>query len=286
MPATELLEPTSDAIQGVAALPRDMAIVKMDNDSIMSLAAAHPRSIRGVLASLREQLGACPSFAKTVMYDKPVGKDRQSGKMKFARGLSVRAAEAIAEAYRYNRVATNVEAVDSDSVRITATFTDFQQGRVVALAGIVSKLYKTYKGGTQRHSDDRFYNVVVKAEMSKLIRDCILRAVPPVLKHEIEEAANNIVNDMLDESTVAKMVSQFSTKGVTVDMMQNLIGKETLQWNQQDRAQMLGIWNAIDTSETTIAEVFGETSTAKPEPEGASKTEAVAAKLKKGAPDA
>lgn len=249
---------TETDVGAVAQLPHDLAVIKMENDSMMALAAARPRNYAEVLASVKSQLAAYKSFAQEAIYNKPVGKDRDTKKMRFARGLSIRAAEALAEAYRYCKVRSDVTPIDDDTVRVEASFTDYQSGRVWQDSGIVSKTYKTWSGKVGRHSDDRFYNVVVKAEASKRIRECILRMIPPGLRSELVLCVDEQLDAFLDDSTVDKIIAEFSKRGVTLEMIEQLLGKRRTSFTKEDRASLVGIWNAIKDGETSVAEAFGE----------------------------
>lgn len=256
--STELA--TSDgAIANIAQLPSDLAILKLENETISSLAAARPRDHGSIKRDLVSQLEHYPSFAKAAIYNKPVGKDPQTGQMRFARGLSIRAAEAIAECYGFCRVRTDVTPIGDDAAKVEATFTDYQKGRIWQDGGIVSKYYKDRNGRTTKTPDDRFYNVVVKAELSKRVREVILRSVPPGLRSELMECAERKIDQLLDDGTVQKMVGKFSSKGVTLEMLEKRIGRTTqMGWTADDRRDLLGLWNAIEEGETTVAEAFGD----------------------------
>lgn len=253
---TAIVQQETD-VGAVAQLPRDLAIIKMDNDSMMALAAAHERDYGKVLQSVASQMAAYPTFAEDAVFTKPAGKDK-NGKMKYVHNLSIRAAEALAEAYRYCKVRADVTILDQDTVRVEASFTDFQTGRVWQDAGIVSKVYTTYKGGTSRYSDDRFYNVVVKAEKSKHIRECIIRSVPPGLRSELIARVDAQLGEFLDATTQDRIVSQFRAKGVTTEMLESLMGKSLGAFRTKDRTLLAGIWRALEDGETTVAEAFGE----------------------------
>jgi len=271
------LDGTEGQVRAISALPRDLAIIKMENENIMALAAAHPRDYGEVLADIKSQLKTFKSFAETAMYNKPVGKD-QNNKMKYARGLSVRAAEAIATAYKFNRCRIDVTPMP-DGARVEATFTDYQTGRMWQKAGLVSKRYKRRDGGIAVHNDDRFYSVVCEAVGSKMIRECILRCVPPGLRSELEKCVDEQLDEFLDDSTAKKIVAQFSTKGITQEQIETLLGKRLDSFTKEDRRTLLGTWNAIDQGETTVAEVFGDNGNTKPQPAEGTKSEQLAAQL-------
>lgn len=256
----ELAKITNEDAQvaAIAKLPERLAIVRMENDSMASMAAARPRDHKLILAEVKAQITAYPSFARAAMYSKPVGKD-DSGRMKHVRGLSVRAAEALRNAYGFNKVHTEIEPLGDDAVRITATFTDFQAGNIWTDSGILSKFYKTRDGGRRRYDDDRFYNVVVKAEVSRRVREVVLRSVPPGLKAELEEAIEDTVRSLLGPSLVQKILTTFARKGVTQEMIEKHLEKKVAEWDQDDRLNLQGIFNAIEEGETTVAEAFGGT---------------------------
>lgn len=233
--------------------------LKMENEVIMAECRLHPRDFDSIKADILEQLQAFPELATDAIYEKPVGKDNQTGQQKFVRGLSIRAAEALAEAYGYNRIRSDVSEIDADKVKVEATFTDYQKGRVWQDAGILSKTYKDRFGKPARWNDDRFYNVVVKAEVSKRIREVIMRSVNTGLKAWFESKCEEISAGLLDDKTIEKIVAQYQTKSVTVEALETLIGRpRSMGWTQVDRQRLLAIWTAIKDGETTIAEVFAD----------------------------
>lgn len=251
-------------VQAMAAIPPDMTLMRLENDHICALAAARPRNHQKIKEDLLAQIEAYPSFAREAIYSKPVGKD-QAGRQQFARGLSIRAAEAIAEAYGYCRVRCDVTPVDGDNVKVEATFTDYQRGRIWQDGGIVSKWYRSRSGQMVRHAEDRFFSVVVKAEASRRIREVILRSVPPGLRSELMDLAEKKINELLDDSTVRKIIGKFAGKGITQDRLEQHLGR-TLEagWTKQDRQDLLGLWNAIESGETTVQDAFGDTAQGQP----------------------
>jgi hypothetical protein len=269
-PKAELIDRPAP-VESVAMLPPDLAIVKMENDSFQAVAAAHPRSLVKIKAELEEQLEAFPTLAEDAIYNKPVGKEQGgSGQQRYVRGLSVRSAEAIRECYGFNRVRTDVMEVDGgNAVKVEATFSDYQRCTIWQDSGIVSKFYKDRSGRMVKYADDRFYNVVVKAEASRRIREVILRSVNPGLKAWYFELAEKKIDEILDEPAVDKIVGKFSTKGISLEQLEKSLGRtRKAGWTKSDRQDLLGIWNAIESGETTIAEAFsdgnGDNGTAKP----------------------
>lgn len=256
------IEASASHIPAIANMPSDLAILRLENETIQSLAAARPRNHLTIKADIAAQLEAYPSFAKAAIYAKPCGKDPETGRQKIARGLSIRAAEALAEAYGFCRIRTDVTPLDEDTVKVEATFTDYQKGRIWQDGGIVSKWYRGGKNQGYKmvkHADDRFYGVVVKAELSRRVREVITRSVPPGLRAELFEMAEKQLAKLLDDGAVGKIVAKFGQKGVTLAQLETHIGRtKGSGWTEEDRLDLLGLWNAIEDGETTINEAFGD----------------------------
>ena len=255
-------EQQAQQAKAIVALPPDLAILRLENETIQSLAAARPRNHASIKADLVAQLDAYPSFARAAIYAKPVGADPETGRQKIARGLSIRAAEALAEAYGFCRIRSEVTPIDEDTVKVEASFTDYQKGRIWQDAGIVSKWYRSSKkAGSKmmKHADDRFYGVVVKAEVSRRIREVITRSVPPGLRAELQEMAERRLAGLLDEKAITTIVAYFGKLGVSLAQLEEHVGRTTGSgWTEENRLDLHGLANAIKDGETTLADVFGE----------------------------
>lgn len=272
--------PDADPTLALAKLPRDLAVIKMENDSIMSMAAAHPRDYAVILRDLKDQLVAYRSFAENAMYSKPVGKT--DGRQTYARGLSIRAAEAIAEAYGYNRCSVEVTPLDGTTARVEASFVDYQRGRVVRRSVVVSKIFKRKNdrgAPTGRHNDDRFYGMVCKAEGSKLLRECILQAVPAGLKSELEICIDEQLAEFLDDKTVQNLLAKFSSKGVAKEDLESLIGKTTESFTKTDRVTLLDLWNGLESGDVDPASLRPNSNGAEQEKPTGSRAEQLADQL-------
>jgi len=250
-------ETKQELIPADAKPATDYQLIKMENESLMMAAQVRPRNNKAVMQELLDQIEAYPSFAESVMYAKPIGADK-SGRMQYARGLSIRAAEAIAAAWGYNRIEQTVEPLDDDRVRVTATFTDFQSGRIWRDSGIVSKWYRSRGGQMTKHNDDRFYNVILKAELSKRVREAVMRSVPPGVRSELQSLAERMVAKLLSSETVEKIVQSFAGIGVSLAQLENLLAKPIAQgWTTDDRVTLQQVFTAIRDGETTVGEAFG-----------------------------
>jgi len=236
----------------------NMAMMKMENESIQSHAMAKPRDIKAIKDDIKEQIDHYPAFAEKMVYARPVGIDQKTGKQKIARGLSIRAAEALAEAYGFNRIRCEADDIDDDKVRITATFTDLQRGRIWQDVGIVSKNYKSRYGKMERFDDHRFYSLVLKSEMSKRVREVILRCISAGLKEELRQLAEQYMAKMLSGEGVSKIVDRFAELNVDIPKLESYVGRPIGNgWTDDDRVTLLSTYNAIKDGVTTVKEVFG-----------------------------
>ena len=276
-------EELAQKAQALAALPRDMAVLRMENDNIQALAAAYPRDYGAILADLKSQMEAYPTFADGAIYAKPVGKT--DGVMKYAEGLSIRAAEALAVAFRYNRVSQSIEPHphDPDKARVVCRFTDYQTGRVIENEVTVSPWYKDRRGEMKRHNADRFENVVVKAKAAICRRDTILQAVSPGLKSELQELAQRLQGKRLSEEGQDKAIAAWAQKGVSQEQLESFCGRTSANWTMKDVLQLRHLWTAIEDGETTVEEVFQLEVPAKdrPKPAGGSKADKLREKLRR-----
>ena len=179
---------------------------------------------------------------------------------KFARNLSIRAAEALAEAYGFNRLRCDVSDLPNDRVKVEATFVDFQRGRIWQDAGIVSPWYRARGGSMQRVPEDRFLNVTLKAEKSKYIREVINRSVNQGLKAWFYDQCEQIQDKLLDDVTVKKIIAQFATKGIDQESIEaKIVGRPlSAGWTNEDRKTLLGVWTALKENETTVAELLAD----------------------------
>jgi hypothetical protein len=181
--------------------------------------------------------------------------------MKFARGLSIRAAETIAAEMGFNRCSTVLIPIDDNSVKVTATFTDYCSGRIWVEDVIVSKWYKARGGsGLKKHADDRFQDIVVKAAKSKAIREAILRTIPAPVKMSYWAMCEKTLDGLLDDATEEKMVSSFANKGVDLGDLETLLGgvPRKMGWTKKHRQQLVEAWNALESGETTVPQLTGQ----------------------------
>ena len=229
---------------------RELAMLRMENETIMAECRMHPRNMSKIKSELEELLNNFPEFADDAIYSKDVG----GGKL--AEDLSIRAAEALAEAYGYNRIRASVAIVDDNHVKIEATFTDFQTGRIWQDDCIVSKWYTAAKakgGGRVRYDDDRFHNTVAKAAKSKVIREVICRSVNPALKAWFKNECEKVLAKSLKPEDMDKIVDAWRGLGATLEQIEKIVGKpRAMGWLASDQLRLRTLYVGVRDGEQTL----------------------------------
>lgn len=294
-------------VDSIASMPPNIAILKMENESIQALAAARPRNMIAIRDEITNTLDAFPILAESAIYSKPVGKvidcrcedckrsfeavvkwnsspvdgepcprcggskTKVTGKtrQKFARGLSIRAAETLREAYGFNRIDCDIEKIDETLYKVVASFTDYQRGTVFRSAVMVPKVYMTKYKKIESIDDTRFFGLVVKAESSRAIREVVSRSINAGLKLWFEAECERRQESLLTEEGIEKMVKAFAEFQLTETELEDMLGKpRKLGWSLEDRKQLVGAYTALKTGETTVSELLGtnDKKPATPEP--------------------
>ncbi len=278
-------------------LPPDLMLLKMENESIMAVARTAPRDPLKIVAQLQQLIDAYPAAADEAIYRKPVGtvlevvcaacgikyevvkleqdtvcpacdapavqrgKAPQARKVKkFAEGLSIRAAESIRSIYGFTRMATTTETLDDGRAKLTGVLVDYAAGNVTSDERIVTPWYKSRGGQMARTPEDRFLNVVVKAEKARLRRDVILDNTPNIVKAMFRDACEKKLESLVSPEVVEqKILPAFAEFGITAEQLDKIVGRpRKLGWKQTDRLELRKILGALRDGETTVAELLAD----------------------------
>lgn len=276
----------------VDQLPPDLMLLKIENESIMALASTKPRDEIAVLKKLLATIEAYPEAADDAIYSKPIGtvlrvtcrgcervsempnlKDytcpycrgtepgKQQKVKKFAEGLSIRAAESIRSIFGYNRLAVTMKMQEDGKARISATFIDYSSGIMTTDERVVSPYYTTWDKKAAKTPEDRFINVVVKAEKAKLRRDVILDSVPAFIKAAYRDSCEKKLAALITPERIEKeIIPNFATLGLSRDDLETrIIGRPiSLGWTEGDRLKLRQIYAALKDGETTVAELLAD----------------------------
>lgn len=309
----------SRSVETANALPKDATLLRMENETLMSVARAQPREPAKIIKQLRALIESYPQAAHDAVYKKPVGtvtqvicgdcsrKDEvsyvkndwecpscgsrrigaQKRVKKYAEGLSIRAAESMRTVIGYTRLSVTVDQQGNGYVKITGTLVDYAAGNITSDERIVSPVYKTARGEMKRHDESRFWDVVVKAEKSRLRRDIILDSIDGTVKAAFRDACEKEMAKLVDGDYIeTKIVPRFSDYGVSLEDLEALIGRPVrMGWREQDRLELQKIYSALSNGEVTVADLLDGLHadlppSEKQAPSGVSRTAQVASMVK------
>jgi DNA-directed RNA polymerase subunit RPC12/RpoP len=245
-------------------LKEGAAIVRLENTTQMQVALQRPRDKDKILDSACKSLDKNPAFAEFVRYRKPVGKNER-GEMNYAEGLNIKAAEALKIFWGNCASAGEIISETDDDVVIACAFVDYETNIRTAMTRRVAKYYTTKDRKVVRYTPDRF-DQTVAAKMSILMRETILRSLPPDLKMAYEGKAVQVMRKRKAPDRLAKMLKAFESLGVKQEQLESLQGKPYKEFAQDDADALTGIYNAIVEKESTIQEIFGEQPKSETEP--------------------
>lgn len=246
--------PQGSAMELVAA---GGTLVKLENTTQMSVAVQRPRNEDKVLAAALSELERYPSMADEAIYSKPVGKDPDTNAMKYVEGLSIRAAESLANRWTNSAYACDIVNEDKETITIAAIFMDYEGNTRHVVQRRISKFYKKKNSTTiAQHSPDRL-DVVVAASMSKALREVILRSLPAGLKKEYEHKAYKVLDMQPLEQRRIAIVARFKEVGIKKDALEVHAGKKIEELTAEDLKVYTGLLNAIRDGEISAEEALG-----------------------------
>lgn len=278
-------------------LSNTTALMRIENDTLTSIARAKPRDEVAIANKLKGLIDAFPAFAEECIYAKPVGRAQMwvcdackaeteqavrwgkqenkfdcsrcggnNGKrkglpfMKFARGLSVKAAEALLPLWGCARVSIDVEPFNQTSVKLIGRWTDLQSGVATSLPSIVSRMARR-KGGAVEQLDDERFTLLLKAEASKVKRETINRNISPLITSMLFAICDERQKKMMTDDRIDKTVTAFAEFGFSAAEVERLVGRPRhAGWTGEDRANLSAIYTSLKSGELTKAELLKELS--------------------------
>lgn len=296
---------TTRQLKTVQQLPPGLMLLKMENESIMSMAQVHPRDPMKIVAQLKSLIEAYPAAADEAIYSKPVGtvqqvtcgspkcgikyevakidrdtvcpncncRDRKEVRAvkKFAEGLSIRAAESIRSIFGYTRLATTTDILPDGNAKLSGVLVDYAAGNMTSDERIVSRRYKARDGGMVETPEDRFLGVVVKAEKAKLRRDVILDSTPGIVKAMFRDMCEEKLKALVSPELIEqKIIPAFAAHHISKEDLDKIVGKPlALGWDEETRLMLRKILTALNAEETSRADLMrdigGIASTGRPD---------------------
>lgn len=239
----------------IELIAQGASIVKLENATQMQIAVQRPREEARILSESLRELDIYPSMSREAIYNKPVGKD-DKGEMKYVEGLSIRAAESLANRWDNSSWGTTIVSEDEESATIAAVFLDYEKNTRHVKEQRVSKFYKSKQGLIIRHGPDRF-DIVLGAHGSKNLREVILRSLPAGLKKEYETKARNILKKEPLAAQRQSIIERFADLSVTIEQLEKWKAKPLKDWKKEDIIDALGLANAIRDGESSVEGIFG-----------------------------
>ena len=256
-PKQELLQKMPGGENPQTELLREgAALIRLENNTQMQIAIQRPRDEAKILSDSLKELELYPSMADEVLYSKPVGKE--DGVQKYATGLSIRTAESLANRWTNSAYGCDIIAEDAESVTLAAVFMDYENNTRHVLQKKVSRFYKNKQGVKTMTPPDRFADVVIPANQSKILREVILRSLPAGLKTEYEDKARAILGagDKVNRSN--KMLRSFLRLGISKSQLEEIAGKKVSEFSPDDITAHIAIHNALRDNETTVEQLIAE----------------------------
>jgi hypothetical protein len=247
---------TSAGAPGMEIVAQGATLVKLENSTQMSLAIQRPRNEAVILSAAKKELDLYPSMAKEAIYTKPVGRN-DANQMQYAEGLSIRAAESLANRWTNSSYGCEITGEDEDTVNLAAVFLDYENNTRHVSVSRVSKKMKKRDGTVITLSPDRL-ELKVKAEQSKLLRERILRSLPAGLKKEYENKARFIIKAEPVANIRNALIERLADLKIPVEKVEKARGGVKIADMKKDQlTELIGLVNAIRDGETDAETAFG-----------------------------
>lgn len=209
-----------------------------------------------------------PSFADAATYNKPVGDG--------IRGLSIRFAE-VAAAEAGNIVTETMVMHDDESIRIVKVSAfDYERNAGHEFPVVISKTVERKsprKGDTvlskrENSRGETTYKVVATedelrnkqaAEVSKAMRTCLERLIPPDIKEECYEICQRTMEEAEKQNpreNCQKLADAFGRFGVSVEDLERYLGHNFWDSSAKERVELKGIGVAMKEEGLKWAEVM------------------------------
>jgi len=249
------------------------ALLRLGEEKIVAMARTYPRDEAAILQECLDEMELVPEMAQQAVYRKPVGEDKH-GKMQYAEGLSIRAAEMILSKWGNYDLTTSMEEPDEAGVTIHADFVDFQRMTHRRVSERVSRYYKDRHDNIRKWADDRFFDVVVPSRRSRMVRELVLRSISPAVRLKIQRKAEQVVAGVGRKVTLPplperrkQMLEAFKELGVTKEQICKHLRVSVRGITEQHLVTLRGLYNAIKEG-TPVEEVFGKEEPEAPAPTG------------------
>ena len=249
---------------GERLVARGEVLMRAEHDSMLAVSVQRPRNPQKVLDAALVELETAPAYASENYYSIPY-KDRSSGSEKtgMIEGPSIHLARIVARHWGNCAAKCVITGEDEDRVHLSGVFVDLQANVRFERPFTVTKYrYDRNTRKTIALRDDRLM-MAVQAGASKAERNAILSGVPRWLVKAVMDRAKKIAaNDV--QQRIGEVLQAFAQLGVTREMLEKRFDAPLEHFDDDKRAAMKGLYNALRDREVSLAEAFAD-----PEPEPA-----------------
>ena len=171
-------------------------------------------------------------------------------------GISVRFAELIASSWGNIHTGAKITSNNGMNLTVQGFVHDFEKNAVftVEVQRYIGKL-----------SPERVVQVT-NAASSIAFRNAIFKAIPAAITYSITKNIKQYIVENIDGgSVIDEIIIYFKNKKVEKSDLENLIGSLISEISPEQLFLLIGLKNAIEEGDTTIAEIFGTTQVHKPQ---------------------
>jgi len=237
-----------------ALLTGGATIMRIENETMQAIAIQQKREPKQVLKACLEELEIAPSLAVRNYYSIPYkGRD---GQKTMVEGQSIGAARILMRNWGNASAKTVITGEDADKIFIAGIFTDLEKNVRFERVMTVSKWQHRRNGPPVKLASERLVQAI-QAGASKAERNAILAGIPDWLKHSYYQRARQIAAaDTKDNQ--GKLLEAFLELSVTRDMLETYLGCALERVNDDQLADLRGIFNALRDKERSVDEIFGD----------------------------
>lgn len=244
---TEL--PTDNINQGSVAI--ESARARAEAQSKLLLAASRPRNEARCIDKMIE------AFSRPKLAEKAFYSYNRSGST--VRGLSIRAAEEMARMWGNLEYGLKELSQDSGKSEMQAFCWDLETN-TMSTQNFTNKHARDVKNGVVRELTSLRDIYEINANMgARRLRARILAIIPDYV---VETVIEQVENTLRGDSTVPlkdranKMVARFKELGVTIEMLEERLGKSVSQMTPDDFVEYTGIYNSIKEKTQSVDDWF------------------------------
>lgn len=244
------------------ALAAGATIVKIENESMMSLAVQRPRDPAKVLQEALQELELVPSLAARNWYSIPFknhvrGCPRRNCNCpsKPVEGPSINAARNLMRQWGNASAKALVTSEDDEKLTLAGVFIDLQTNVRFERPFTVSKWQHRRNGPAVKVGQERLVQAI-QAGASKAERNAIIAGLPDWLVKSYTDKARQIARKDAKENKF-DVIDVFMTVGVNRDLLERYLGKSVDKIDDDERVHLIGMYNALRDREQTIEEMFG-----------------------------